>query len=967
MDFYFHFLILLSGDIELNPGPGPSLRSARIFYANIRGLHRNLADLSLASGKFDILCCSETLATERRSPVELLIPNFNRPILIPWSPSEPDCKRRGMAVYIRSCFPAYRRIAFECACAKRHEFVCVRVCSKYHNFYVFFCYRNPIPDDSIYDCLLDNMGAAQVADSKAAFLFVGDFNAPHSEWLPSGSPTSARGESAFEFGAASGTTQLIKSPTHHVGDGRSLGNCLDLAFTDVPGLVAPSVGTPIGTSDHSYISLKLQLLQNISSFTTSRRIYLKSLVNWGAVDQDVRSIPWSEIYSSSNPISALNSALSDIIVRRVPSRIVKHRQGDKPWFNDLCERAYCDKQAAYRQWKRDNTRQSWIRFAELRVQAQAIYTEAERQHRHHARDILSDCNQPHRWWQTLKTSVFGSASCLPPLISGDGTVTDSPTDKSRMFSAAFNAKQSNQTLNLPPTCFPQPAITSFAFRSSKVLSILSGLDSHGGVDPNGIFPLFLKENRRFLAPKLSVIFRKLIRTGSFPYEWRHANVIPIPKSSSSVHPEDFRPISITPCISKIYEKLLCHKLMRFVESHNLLPPGQFAYRKGLGTCDALLSLTCPIQAALDRSSEVCAVCLDFSAAFDRICHSALLYKLESLGVGGPLLGVVGDFLHGRSQSVVVDGVHGSPSPVMSGVPQGSVLGPILFIIFTSDMWDSIENELISYADDTTLFREVGSSSSRASAAASLNRDLERISQWCVRWGMKLNPSKTQIIYFSRSKTLEPAHPPLFLGESELVPSDHIKVLGVVLDSKLTFKKHILSLVSSLSSKVGILRKSLKIFNDVAVAERCFFSFLLPIFEYCSPVWGSSKHLPLLDKVFRQIIGILPDLNLDLYHRRDVASLCMFYKILNNSRHPVHCVVPPKFACLRKTRNNLNFNSRALRPHLCKTEQFRRDLLSRCVRYWNCLPEEIVSASNAQLFKLGVNSFLLSGSVAPFGP
>ena len=406
--------------------------------------------------------------------------------------------------------------------------------------------------------------------------------------------------------------------------------------------------------------------------------------------------------------------------------------------------------------------------------------------------------------------------------------------------------------------------------------------------------------------------------------------------------------------------------MNFLEARDILPHGQFAYRKGLGTCDALLSLTCPIQAALDGSSEVCAVCLDFSAAFDRICHCALLYKLESLGIGGLLLSILRNFLQCRSQSVVVDGFCGESCPVVSGVPQGSVLGPILFILFTSDMWDSIENPLVSYADDTTIFRVIKDPSSRASAALSLNRDLEKIFQWCIRWGMKLNPSKTQVIYFSRSRTMEPAHPPLRINDYVLVPSDHIKILGVILDSKLTFRRHILSMVSSLSSKVGILRRSLQIFNDIDVARRCFFSFLLPIFEYCSPVWGSSKHLSLLDGVLRQINRIVPDLNIDLNHRRNVASMCMFFKVLNNIRHPANSLVPPNYNCIRNTRNNLKFNSKAFRLPLCRTEQFTRDLIPRCVKIWNYLPEDTVLAPSIHLFKLGVNSFL-TGLVAPFGP
>ena len=176
------------------------------------------------------------------------------------------------------------------------------------------------------------------------------------------------------------------------------------------------------------------------------------------------------------------------------------------------------------------------------------------------------------------------------------------------------------------------------------------------------------------------------------------------------------------------------------------------------------------------------------------------------------------------------------------------------------------------------------------------------------------------------------------------------------------------MVHSLSRKVGILRKSIKIFNDPVVARKCFFSFLLPIFEYCSPVWGSaaSQHLSLLDKVLKHITNLVPDLHIDLSHRRSVASLCMFYKIFKNNCHPVHNFFPPFFNRIRETRGNIKLNNSAFRPPLCRTEQFKRDLIPRCIKYWNSLPDDTVSAPSIQSFKLGVNSFL-TGLASPLGP
>ena len=206
-------------------------------------------------------------------------------------------------------------------------------------------------------------------------------------------------------------------------------------------------------------------------------------------------------------------------------------------------------------------------------------------------------------------------------------------------------------------------------------------------------------------------------------------------SSPSIHPEDYRPISITPALSKIFERLVCNRLMKFVKGNHLLPDGQFVYRKGLGSCDALLSMITVFQDCLDKDSECVAVSLDFSAAFDRVNHKALLYKLQLIGIGGPFLKIIENFISSRVQCVKMDGISGSFSDLVSGVPQGSVLGPILFILFTSDMFNVVQNSLIAYADDATLFAPISSPDDRISVNYSLNSDLLNIYEYGVLSGV----------------------------------------------------------------------------------------------------------------------------------------------------------------------------------------------------------------------------------------
>ena len=268
----------------------------------------------------------------------------------------------------------------------------------------------------------------------------------------------------------------------------------------------------------------------------------------------------------------------------------------------------------------------------------------------------------------------------------DGSLTHCPKEKAALFADVFDSKQSNASLTMPQSCFPEAELTTFSFRSGEVKKLLLELDPYGSAGPDGIFPLFFIKTANYLAPKISTVLRKLVRIGGFSMCWRVGNITPVPKSGSANScPSDYRPITITPVLSKVFERLLAKRLNNFAEKKNLFPNLQFGFRKGLGTCDALLTITNFVQKALDCGSEVRMVGLDFSAAFDRVNHKALIFKLRQLGVGGPFLSILTEFLSNRLQRVVVDGQFNDYRGVVSGVPQGSVLGPLLFILYTHDM------------------------------------------------------------------------------------------------------------------------------------------------------------------------------------------------------------------------------------------------------------------------------------------
>ena len=949
--FLLLLIILLAGDIELNPGPRhPRQKQCRVMYTNIRGLHKNISDLTVASSQYDILLCSETLVSQMRHSSEVLIPSFKKPILFR---RDAVPRARGMAIYIRNKYPASHKTNYECGC---HEIQVIKVSGRHNNFYLCSIYRNPDSDDSIFDCLLMTMARIQEDDRKACFVFIGDFNAHHREWLNSRSPTNCHGERALDFATESGCDQIVHEVTH------TSGNCLDLIFTDSPGVITNSVGSPVGTSDHAKLSLVIKIEQDVPDVSYSRKVYLKSRSDMIGIGNDLSLLNWPQIYREEEPVVFLTDSLSNIIDRRTPSRTLYYRIKDKAWFNEDCRRAYLEKQEAYHLWRRNRSDLTWNNYTHLRAVAQRVYATAENEFNDATKVTLSNTTQSHKYWATLKSALFGMDSSIPPLLRPNGSLAHCPREMATLLADVFDSKQSNEKLTMPHSCFPEARLTNLAFRSREIKDLLLDLDAYGGVDPNGIFPLVLKMNADCLAPKLAVIFRKLVRRGSFCRCWRIGDITPICKcGSGSSCPSDYRPISITPILSKIFERLLAKRLNAFAESNHLFPNLQFGFRKGLGACDALLTISNVVQKSLDSGHEVRLVGLDFSAAFDRVNHEALIFKLKQMGIGGVFLNMIIEFLSGRKQRVVVDGQYSEYRNVVSGVPQGSVLGPLLFILYTHDMWFGLENKLVAYADDATLFASVPSPDRRPDIAESLNRDLARISAWCKSWGMKLNASKTQSMTVSRSRTFDPVHPDLLIDNIPLSTYNSFKILGVILDSKFTFEKHIRSISSSIAQKIGILRKSFKIFGDQSVLKNCFNSFILPCFEYCSPVWSSAadSHLKLLDRNLNAIKFLIPDLHTNLWHRRSISSLCMLYKIFHNPEHPMHSDLPNLYRPLRYTRGALNANSLAFSFVRFNTAQFSRSFIPSMTRLWNELPSQVVESLKLQSFKVGANSFLLN--------
>ena len=237
---------------------------------------------------------------------------------------------------------------------------------------------------------------------------------------------------------------------------------------------------------------------------------------------------------------------------------------------------------------------------------------------------------------------------------------------------------------------------------------------------------------------LRIIFKNCLRRGLFPEIWKYANVVPVHKKNEKNFNGNYRPISLLPIFGKILEKLMYDSLYSHFVTNELLNPNQSGFRPGDSIVNQLISITHTIFNAFDCNPplDVRSVHLDISKAFDRVWHDGLIYKLKRCGVSGELLSLIQNFLKDRKQRTVLNGQSSSWGDISAGVPQGSILGPLFFLVYINDLTADLKCNVKLFADDTSLFTVVEDSNT---AVNDMNHDLELISQWAYDWKMSFNP------------------------------------------------------------------------------------------------------------------------------------------------------------------------------------------------------------------------------------
>ena len=459
---------------------------------------------------------------------------------------------------------------------------------------------------------------------------------------------------------------------------------------------------------------------------------------------------------------------------------------------------------------------------------------------------------------------------VAPLLSNpedQSTLTFEDSKKAdileRQFSSVFTVEPDGDIPILPD--HTGAVIEGLQTNTEEVLKRLKELNPSKSCGPDDLPPRLLRELAHELAEPITTLFNASLRTSSVPADWKTANITSVFKKGSKKIAENYRPVSLTCILCKMLESIVRVAVMEHLSRNNLISDKQYGFLPGRSTTLQLLKYIDFCTGAIVNNKHVDSVYLDFSKAFDSVPHRRLLGKLESYGIRGPLLGWIRDFLSDRTQRVVINGECSASDPVVSGVPQGSVLGPLLFVIYINDLPDMLNSPCLMFADDSKVFRTINSDEDMAA----LQKDLEALEEWSRTWLLRFHPGKCKVISIGESTGAHVCGHPYKLLETNLEHIGEEKDLGVYVDCDLKFESHVAEQVKKASAMLGLIRRSFTSLsaNIVLPLFKCFVRHHL---ENNAVVWGgnlSKRQIDAIEKVQIRATAMIEGMHMMDYSER----------------------------------------------------------------------------------------------------
>lgn len=663
-------------------------------------------------------------------------------------------------------------------------------------------------------------------------VIVGDFNLPDIEWKTKSLKTNRDAQlhnNFLNFLIVNNLSQPITFPTH------TKGNTLDLIVSNID--ISNINGQP-SFSDHLIINFSINPMTKFNRDKQQQNFnpfWLFNKANTAEIMHDC-SIIESEI---DNAISLnktvdevwayFKSSLLDSVAQNIPHVVRKCRS--KHWITRATIRNIRKRNRLYKVYTRFPTEVNLIGF---KIQAKYCKRLVNEDYNKFVNSHICDNLETGNLKPLFRfiASKQGSSNSITRL---DGCPNDSLSEIAETFADAFASVftiDNNQHPTYP--VHPTHQIDSIVFDAKGVLKQLLALNPRKSCGPDQLSPSLLKFIAHYIYRPLTKIFQHSYDTHTAPNDWKIAHVIPIYKKGSRTAPLNYRPISLTSIISKIFEHVLSHNIHNYLDEHELLYYDQHGFRVKHGCDTQLLNTITDFVEYYDNNIPVDIAVLDFAKAFDVVSHSKLCNKISAMGIHRKTCLWIKNWLSKRTLSVTINGTTSSPRAILSGVPQGSVLGPLLFLIFINDMPDFISSgSLKLFADDSLLYLPIH----HPSDANLLQQDLNCLLDWATSFQMKFNVSKCEHMRISRSTNV--SNVSYSMHSNSLKSVDTIKYLGITIDSRLSFEQHILNICKKANNILHMLMRNLKKAKP-KTRETAFKTICRPILEFATHSWSPYK-------------------------------------------------------------------------------------------------------------------------------
>ena len=917
------------------------------MYTNIRGLQGNLNDLSctLSDTTMDIVILTETWCNEAISSAILQIPGYyiDDNLRKDRTDTMNGCGG-GIIVYVRNGLTILSSDISS-------DF------NQYCNFDVLTEDSNsdPINITAVYRSPNSTLTNTEklcniVSDMKNNSILIGDINLPKIDW--ENCTADSKGRNFLEATQTNFVSQMIDFPTHNKG------NILDLLLTKKPEKIASitDIG-PIGNSDHT--SIVIEFYHRCIETKTVQYIYDWNKANEQGLVTEMGRIDWSAELSGLNTEDSWKSLqfkIQDLTDKYVPKKV--RRSTHKPlWLNRKVLRASRRKQRLYNKYKESKSPVDYKSFRDSVKEVKKLVRNAKKSFE---QKLARNPKQNVKSFNGYVKSRTKARSGVGPLKNNGNTVTD---DKemanilNTFFASVFTIDDGNNGPPITPADCNQLEYINFS--AVEIKTKIDKLKPASAPGNDNITVKQLQLLRDQVCVPLEIIFTRSLESGEVPQSWREANVTPIFKKGTKSSASNYRPVSLTSICGKIMESLLCDKMVQHLTDQNLINSSQHGFLKNKSCLTNLLEFMELVTSKFDDGNALDLIYLDFAKAFDKVPKRRLIKKTQALGISGKLLAWIDSWLSNRLQRVVINGFASDWAAVLSGVPQGSILGPLLFLVYINDIDSAVMmviNIIRKFADDTKVAHTVNSEQDRKT----LQSCLDNLVKWSQNWGMEFNIPKCKVIHVGKKNHRFS----YFMNGIEVTKTNQEKDIGVMTHESLKPSSQCLLAAKKANFVLGQISRAFH-YRDSVTFLNLYKTYVRPHLEFSVPAWcpWKAEDIMVLENVQRRALNMISNLKGKTYQeklketklqtledRRLRFAMIQTYNTLNQKVDvdPGTWFTRVQETSQRNTR--LSNNRMNLQLKQCRGEVRRNFFSIRVIQPWNDLPDEIRNAVNTETFK-----------------